>query len=169
MISTCCLAATAELSLRPVPWPTIKRLVSDSGTPGAASWARWSSNSVMAEVIAHGFAVFPFLAAEIMAHGHGCGQRLQTQFARDNGLREISFTDKIGHDVHFADHGCVVEEKSGGGIAHGRLFFPETARHLPEETAPADGGGVREARRAGVRVGRGTVADDQKRRVQSPG
>ena len=46
-------------------------------------------------------------------------------------------------------------------IAQARLLFPERAGDFREQAAPTDGGGVREAGRAGIGVDGRAVPDDE--------
>ena len=157
MSSTCCLAATALLSLRLVPWPTMSRLVSFSGTPGATSRARRKSKSVIECVVAHGRAIMPALAG-VGAHGQR-GGGIEAEFARDDGTGKVSLADKIRHDVHVTDR--VRDRIQQRPITHGRFLLPEHAAHLREQPAPADRGGMGETRGARVRIDRRTMANDE--------
>ena len=58
MRSTSRFAATAELSFRSVPWPTMKRLVSSGGTPGAICGRAPQQEFGHARVISRRLAVF---------------------------------------------------------------------------------------------------------------
>ena len=112
-------------------------------------------------MIARGRAIMPRLA-RVRAAGDGggraIGQTVEVEFARDHRAGEIPLADEVGHDENIADFGRVEEQRP---VAQGRFLLPEHAGHLREEIPTADGGGVDEARRGGIRVEGRAVADDE--------
>src|SRR5437762_938705 len=104
-------------------------------------------------VVADRFAIFPDLPVPPLRY-----PAAQFEFAGNHRPREITFADKIRHDVNLADRRVAEEKKR---IAKARLFFPETAGDVREDSTTANRGRVPERRstRRGI-YGR-AVADDQ--------
>ena len=83
----------------------------------------------------------------------------EAQFAGDDLFGEIAFADEIGNNVNVLDR-VRVEKKHR--VAQARLFLPERRLHIAKNISPANLGGVRQGRRARVRVHRRPMANDEK-------
>src|SRR5256885_3046821 len=83
---------------------------------------------------------------------------IQLQFARDHGVREITFADKVWYDVDDTNR-FRIEQKPR--IAQARLFFPKRALHIGKNVPPPNFRRVGERWRARIRIYGRAVADDQ--------
>ncbi len=83
------------------------------------------------------------------------GGATQLKLARNHRLREIAFTDKIGHHRDVADR-FRIEQKHC--VAQARFFLPERALDIGKNVSPPNLSGMRKSRRAGIRVHGGAVA-----------
>ena len=76
---------------------------------------------------------------------------VQLELARNHRLREITFADKIRHDVNVFDRRRI---KKKNRVAQTRFFLPKCALHLAEKISPPDFRGMRQRRRARIRIHR---------------
>src|SRR6266511_1495435 len=91
--------------------------------------------------------VFPCLPALSF-----CRAAIQLQLAGDHSLSEVSFADRFG----------IEQEKR---IAQTRFLFPEGASDLCKNFPTPDFRGMRQRRRARIRIHGRAVGDNQKRNV----
>ena len=83
----------------------------------------------------------------------------ETEFARDDRLREVALADEIRHDIH------VLAIHAVQHLPQARLLFPKRAMHLAENSAPADFLSEVPSRRARVGIQRRAVSGDDQRAV----
>src|SRR4029077_10809430 len=89
-----------------------------------------------------------------------CDLTVQLKLTRDHSLGEVAFADEIRHHADFANRFGFKKEKS---VAQTWFLFPEGALHICKNLPTPNLGGMRQRRRARVRVHRRAVSDDQKR------
>ena len=104
-------------------------------------------------------AIFPTLAARSF-----CYATIQLKLARDYGLGEITFADKIRHDINFANRFGIEQEDR---VAQTRFLFPKRAADLDKDFSTPNFHRVRQRRRARIRIHRRAVSDNEKGGVGS--
>src|SRR6266699_572620 len=105
-------------------------------------------------MIPNRLAIYPGLAIRTFSDA-----AIQLKLARDHGLSEVTFADKIRHDVNHPNRFRIEQEDR---VTQTRFLFPKRAADITTNFPTPNLRRMRQRRRARIRIHGGAVGYDKK-------